>query len=123
MTIDSMFTQLEKYYGAYDNQDLKLMVRAYLEKDHKQDQFKSILKSILYYHPAQYKAPCIASIEECLRKARLEKGITDTHKNKMQTDTSRFNYLEQKKNMSDEEFVSSQELINRLKEKVNVRSK
>ena len=98
-----MFKQIEVYYGEYENKELKKMVNAYLLKDHKQDQFKSILKSILYYHPAKYKAPCIASIEECLKKARFEKGLTDTHKSKLETDTSTLNYLEQKKNMDDVE--------------------
>jgi hypothetical protein len=98
-----MFAQIEKYYGEYENKELKKMVNAYLIKDHKQDQFKSVLKSILYYHPAKYKAPCIASIEECLKKARIEKGLTDTHKSKMETDTSSMNYLEQKKNMNETE--------------------
>ena len=103
MTLDVMFEQIKIYYGEYENQGLKTMVRAYLIKDHKPDQYKSVLKSILYYHPAKYKAPCIASIEECLKKARIEKGLTDTHKSKQETDTSNFNYLEQKKQMSEKE--------------------
>jgi hypothetical protein len=75
MNIDTLMNQIETYYGNYENVKLKSFVRAYLLKDYKEEKFDEILKSILYYHKAAFKAPCIASIEECIKLARAEKEL------------------------------------------------
>jgi hypothetical protein len=90
-----MFERIEKYYGSYENPNLKNLVRNYLLKDYDPKKFDEILKSILYFHKAIFKAPCIATIEECIKKARLEKGQTDPHKG---TETkNRWDFREQAK--------------------------
>lgn len=95
MNIDTMLNQIENYFGEYENKKLKSFVKAYLIKDYKEDKFDEILKAILYYHKANFGAPCVATIEECIKNARLEKGQVDPHKSKS-TNTDRFNYRESK---------------------------
>ena len=82
MTTEQFFKQIEDYYGEYQNQRVKQVVCGYLEREHKTGKFKDILKAVLYFHEARFGAPCIATIESCLKSARFEKGQTDTHKTK-----------------------------------------
>ena len=77
MTAETLIQQLENYYGEYQNQKLKSFVLAYIKKDHDQKRLEDLLKSILYYHRANFNAPCIASIEECIKQARSEKGLNN----------------------------------------------
>lgn len=91
ITIETLFDRLEKYYGEYENQNVKNLVKNYLVKDHKQDKYDEIIRAVLYFHQARFGSPCIATIEDCLKKARYEKGTTDTHKTKT-TDTSVYDY-------------------------------
>jgi hypothetical protein len=95
MDIDKLMNQIETYYGNYENAKLKAFVKAYLLKDYKEGKFDEILKAILYYHKAAFKAPCIATIEECIKLARLEKGQVDPHKSKT-TNTDRYNFKDSK---------------------------
>ena len=95
MTIDTMLNQVENYFGEYENKKLKSFVRAYLLKDYKENKFDEILKAILYYHKANFGAPCIATIEQCIKNARLEKGQVDPHKSRA-TKTDKYNYSESK---------------------------
>jgi len=99
MTIDKMLEQIENYFGEYENKKLKTYVKAYLIKDHNPNKYEEILRSILYFHKYSFKAPCIATIEECVKKARLEKGQTDTHK---QVETkNKWDYKDQAKKNKD----------------------
>ena len=87
MTVDGVIKELENYYGAYSNPKVKDYVKAYLYRDHKPEKLESVLKSIIYYHKASFKAPCIASIEECVKLAKREKDLS-----KKGTNTDRYNY-------------------------------
>ncbi len=80
MNIDEVFKKIESYYGEYKNQELKAFVVAYIIKDHKAEKYDEVLKSILYFHQANFGAPCIATIEDCVKKARIEKNQVDSHK-------------------------------------------
>lgn len=115
MTIDTIMAQIETYYGTYENVKLKLFVKAYLLKDHKENNFDEILKSILYYHKAAFKAPCIASIEECIKLARVEKEL---NKAKGVITKNKWNYREQAKTNQDFDKVDSS-LIDLFKGAVN----
>ena len=92
MNIETLLNQIENYYGEYNNAKLKTFVRAYLLKDYKEDKFDEILKSILYFHKAAFKAPCIASIEECIKLAREEKEL---NKREGVHTKNKWNYKEQ----------------------------
>ena len=105
MTIDSVFTQIEKYYGTYENHELKKFVKAYLIKDYNPDKYDEILRAILYYHKANFGTPCIATIEECIKLARLEKGKTDPHKQVVTK--NKWDYKEQAKTDKDFDKVDA----------------
>ncbi|MCP4988529.1 MAG: hypothetical protein GY928_21495 [Colwellia sp.] len=104
MNIDTVMNQIETYYGNYENVKLKAFVKAYLMKDYKEEKFDEILKSILYYHKAAFKAPCIASIEECIKLARAEKEL---NKNKGITTKNKWDYREQAKTDKDFDKVNA----------------
>ncbi len=93
MTLENLFEVFENYYGVYENQYVKSSVVAYIKKDHKPTMYPEIKRAVQYFHPANYSAPCIAVIEKSLKAARIEKGLTDTHKTKT-TDTTKYNYRE-----------------------------
>lgn len=95
MTIDDFFKDIENYYGTYDNKYLKLSIKKYLEKDYNISKLLDISRSIKYFHRIKSGVPCIASIEYCIKQARLEKGQIDPHKNKIMA-TDRYNYRENK---------------------------
>ncbi len=103
MNIDTFMSQVETYYGKYENEKLKSFVRAYLLKDYKEEKFDEILKAILYYHKANFGSPCIATIEECIKSARLEKGQVDPHKLKTTNTTQYQDYKKEKLEITDEE--------------------
>jgi hypothetical protein len=107
--------QIETYYGNYENVKLKSFVKAYLLKDYKENRFDEILKSILYYHKAAFKAPCIASIEECIKLARVEKEL---NKKSGVITKNRWNYEEQAKTDHDFDKVN-ESLIDLFKGAVN----
>jgi hypothetical protein len=114
MNINQMFEKLEGYYGNYENKNLKVFVRNYLIKDYKEEKFDEILKSILYYHKAAFKAPCIASIEECIKLARSEKEL---NKRQGVHTKNKWDYEEQAKTNHDFDKVDV-DLSEMLKDKI-----
>ncbi len=118
MTIETVFAQIEKYYGAYENQELKKFVRAYLVKDYNPDKFDEILRAILYYHKANFGAPCIATIEECIKLVRLEKGKVDPHK-RVEV-KNKWDYIKQQETNEDLREVDPT-LFKKLRDKVNIK--
>ena len=117
MTAETLIQQLENYYGEYQNQKLKSFVLAYVKKDHEQSKLEQLLRSILYYHRANFNAPCIASIEECIKQARIEKGQVDTHKGK-KTNTERYNFSESKDPEYEKVNVDLKAMLNKAVKKV-----
>jgi len=95
LTIDEFFKDIEGYYGEYDNKYLKGSIKAYMQKDHKQDKYLEVARAIKYYHRVNFGVPCIASIEDSIKQARLEKGQVDPHKSRA-TKTNKYNYSESK---------------------------
>ena len=94
MKIETLMNQIEGYYGKYENTKIKLFVKSYLQKDHKEEKLDEILKSILYYHKVNFGVPCIATIEECIKLARAEKELNK--REGVQT-KNKWNYEEQAK--------------------------
>lgn len=74
MNIQYFMQKIIIYYGEYENQELKKIVAGYIKKEIKQTEYEGLLKTIYSYHKAIFKAPCIATIEECIDKARIKKG-------------------------------------------------
>jgi len=113
MNLDNLMSGLVKYYGEYENQELKKMTAGYIQDQIKESEYKSLFRTIVSYHKAIFKAPCIATIEECIDKARVKKGKYEPYKVK-ETTVREHKYKEEKP-MSREEFVSSQEILSNLK--------
>jgi len=113
MDINIFMQNITVYYGEYENQQLKKIVVGYINKEIKESEFKELLKTVYSYHKAIFKAPCIATIEECIDKARLKKGKYEPYKIK-ETVVREHKYKEEKP-MTKEEFRSSQSILNDLK--------
>ncbi len=100
MVVNDLMKAIKGVYGDYDNKILEGTVRRYLTEDIQPSQYKDLYRIILYYHKAIFKAPCIATIEEAIEKARLKKSKFDPHK---QVETkNKWDYREQAK--KDKEF-------------------
>lgn len=107
-----------KYYGEYENNYVKKMVIGYLERKIKNTEYKNLLQVIYSYHKANFGSPCIATIKDCIDKARLkdnryEPYIVSTTKNV-------WDYKRQQETNKELKEVDP-ELFKKLKEKVNMR--
>ena len=72
MEIKDLTESLIKYYGEYENEYVFRMVVGYLERKIKPTEYKNLLQVIYSYHKANFGAPCIATIKDCIDKARLK---------------------------------------------------
>ncbi|MCP4267369.1 MAG: hypothetical protein GY777_17680 [Candidatus Brocadiaceae bacterium] len=80
MTIKELMKEIIDYYGEYENQHIKKMVAGYIIEKIKEAEYKSLLQIVFSYHKAIFKAPCIATIKECIDKARLKDGKFEPYK-------------------------------------------
>ncbi len=80
MEIKKLMEDIVKYYGEYDNQHIKIMVAGYIVEKIKESEYKSLLQIVFSYHKAIFKAPCIATLKECIDKARLKDGKFEPYK-------------------------------------------
>lgn len=91
MVVDDFIKNIEKVYGEYENPNLRVVVKKYLSEDIDPNQLSTLYRTVLYGHKAIFKAPCIATIEECIDKARMKKGKFEPYRIK-QTKVREHNY-------------------------------
>lgn len=80
MDINNIMTELVKYYGEYENKYIKQLVGNFIIGKIKETEHTKLLDIIYSYHKAIFKAPCIATIKECIDKARLKDGKFEPYK-------------------------------------------
>ena len=91
MVVDDFIKNIEKVYGEYENPNLRVVVKKYLSEDIDPNQLSTLYRTVLYGHKAIFKAPCIATIEECIDKARMKKGKFEPYRIK-ETNTTVYDY-------------------------------
>lgn len=101
--VDKLIESLTNYYGQYENQFVKKMVIGWLKSKVKEEEFKKLLQVIYSYHKANFNAPCIATIKECIDKARLKDNTYEPYKIKT-TNTEVYNYRDLKQEIPKEEL-------------------
>ncbi len=118
MVVNDLMSALIKYFGDYENDYVKKMVVGYLERKIKPNEYKNLLQVIYSYHKANFGAPCIATIKDCIDKARLKDNKYEPYVIKETKNV--WNYKEQAK--EDEEMQEiDPELFKKLKNKVKLR--
>ncbi len=80
MTIQGLMKEIVDYYGEYENQHIKKMVAGYIIEKIKESEYKTLLQIVFSYQKAIFKAPCIATLKECIDKARLKDGKFEPYK-------------------------------------------
>ncbi len=120
MVADDFLKAIEGVYGEYTNPILRGTVKKYLNDDIKPNELSSLYRTVLYGHKAKFEAPCIASIEECIDKARLKKGKYEPYRIKEVKNV--WDYKEQQK-ANKELTAVDPEFFNKLKDKVNITRK
>ncbi len=118
MVADDFLKAIEGVYGVYANPILRGTVKKYLLDDIKPTELSSLYRTVLYGHKAKFEAPCIASIEECIDKARLKKGKYEPYRIKEVKNV--WDYKEQQKTNKELKAVDP-ELFKKLKEKVKIK--
>lgn len=104
MVADEFMIAIEKVYGNYENPTLKAVVKKYLIEDIAPDKLAQLYRTVLYGHKANFGAPCIATIEECIYNARQRKNKFEPYRIK-QANSCKENILDEKKAIPDEEFI------------------
>lgn len=117
MVIEEFMDKLVKYYGEYENPSVYSSVKGYVIENIKESEYLNLSRTIMYYHKVIFKSPCIATIEECIEKARLKKEKFAPYKSRETKNCDAYRSGKQVKDYIDPEY------FRKLKEKVKIKNK
>lgn len=116
MEIEEVMESLTSYYGDYESVQVKSQVAAFIIDRIKPTEYKSLCRIIKDWHKVIFKAPCIATIRECIDKAVFKDKKFEPYKVKT-TNPQKYNYREEKEQITEQERQDNLKRLSQFKVK------